>query len=300
MMLGPPHPLGLRWDVHFHRDSARLRKLSEGASDFERIGDALELAETYVKALHVYFYNPIRDIEWQDGVVVLRLRMAREKSADIALGSYGTGHYVIKGPQGYDDVSCPDGVVLVNVLLRDLTEYGLNVRSEIAGRPKRRLTHEPAGASSDSSAKARIEKKEERSATVSRQTIRYLDQVDEDAVDRANAEIATSDDDARIIKFKLDGGPGNTVVLHGVREGLSGTSRQRIGVDRVSVEVKTMNPEARVSIDPPDCAPDVPGHQVRLPDGENTTITVTVTAVDGVTTSVLRHVAQRSYADNGD
>ena len=300
MTLGPPHPFGMQWDVHFQRDSTRLRKLAEKASDFERISDATELAETYLKALHAYFYNPIRGIEWHDGVFVLRLRMRRDKSVDIALGSYGTGHYVVRGAEGYDDVSCPDGVVLVKTLLHDLVDYGLNVRSDMSRRRRRQLTPEPVGASSGSSVKAKMEKKEERSATVSRMTVRYLDEVDEDAVDRANAETATSDDDARIVKFKLDGGPGNTVVLHGVREGLSGTSRQRIGVDRVSVEVKTMNPGTKISIDPPDCEPGVPGHQVRLPDGEDTTITVTATAVDDVTTSVLRYVAQRSHAGNGD
>ena len=290
----------MQWDVHFYRDDRRLRKLVEAASDFERVNDATELAETYIKALHVYFYNPIRDIEWHDGVFVLRLRMPRDRSVDIALGSYGTGHYVVRGLQGYDDVSCPDGVLLVDVLLRDLVNYGLNARPEMSRRPRRQLTPESAGASSGSSIKVKMSKKQERSATVSRTTVRHLDEVDEDAVDRANAETATSDDDARIIRFKLDGGPGNIVVLHGVRAGLSGTARQRNSVDCVSVEVKTMNPEAKVSIDPPDCAPDVPGHQVSLPDGEDTTITVTATAVDGLTTSTFRCVAQRSCVDDGD
>ena len=300
MTLGPRHPFGMQWDVHFYRDDRRLRKLVEAASDFERVNDATELAETYIKALHVYFYNPIRDIEWHDGVFVLRLRMPRDRSVDIALGSYGTGHYVVKGPQGHDDVSCPDGVVLVDVLLRDLVDYGLEIRPDTARNLRRQLAPDPAGASSGSSIRAKIERKEKRSATISRNTVKHLDEVDEDAIDRANAETATSDDDARIIRFKSDGGPGNTVVLHGVRAGLSGTARQRNSVDCVSVEVKTMNPEAEVSIDPPDCAPDVPGHQVRLPDGEDTTITVTATAVDGLTTSTFRYVAQRSCVDDGD
>ena len=300
MTLSPRHPFGGQWDAHFYRYDRRLRKLVEAASDFERVNDATELAETYIKALQVYFYNPIRDIEWHDGVFVLRLRMPRDRSVDIALGSYGTGHYVARGPQGYDDVYCPDGVVLVNALLHDLVDYGLNVRPDMSRRPKRQLTSESTGASSGSSGKAKIKKKEKRSATVSRMSVSYLDEVDEDAVDRANAATATSDDDARIIRFKLDGGPSNTVVLHSVRAGLSGTARRRNSVDCVSVKVKTMHPEAKVSIDPPDCEPDVPGHQVRLPDGEDTTITVTATAVDDLTTSTFRYIAQRSCVDDGD
>ena len=298
MTRDPPHLFGMQWDVHFRRDMSRLRKLAASASGFQRLENAVELAEQYVKALHVYFYNPLAGIEWHDGLFVLRLRMPKGMSVDLALGSYGTAHYVVKGPQGYDDVSCPDGVVLGEVLLRDLIEYGLNVRP-ISGRPRRQLTLGPARVSSEPSVKAKMEKMEERSATVSRRTVRNPDGVDEDAIDRANAETATSDDDARIVKVKLDGGPGNTVVLHGIRQGLGGTSsKQRIHVDCVTVEVRTMNPDAKVSIDPPDCEPDVPGHRVLLPDGEDTTITVTATAADGVTTSEFRHVAQRSPASH--
>ena len=300
MTLGPPHPFRMQWDVHFYRDTSRLQRLAKGAKCFERIRDARELAEHYICALHAYFYNAIREIEWHDGVFVLRIRMPRDRSCNIALGSYGTGHYVIRGPQGYDDVFCPDGVVLVNVLIRDLGEYGLNVRPDMSRRPRQPFTPEPARTSSGSSIRVKLEKKEEKSATVLRMKAKHLDEVDEHAIDRANAETATSDDDARIIRFKSDGGPGNTVVLHGVRAGLSGTTRQRNNVDCVSIKVKTMHPEAKVSIDPPDCAPDVPGHQVRLPDGEDTTITVTATAVDGLTTSTFRYIAQRSCVDDGD
>ena len=300
MTLSPRHPFGMQWDAHFYRDDRRLRKLVEAASDFERVNDATELVDTYLKALHVYFCNPIRDIEWHDGVFVLRLRMPRDRSVDIALGSYGTGHYVVKEPQGYDDVSCPDGVVLVDVLLRDLVAYGLEIRPDMARHLRSQLAPDPVGASSGSLIRAKIERTEKISATVSRNTVKRLDEVDEDAIDRANAETATSEDDARIIRFKSDGGPGNTVVLHGIRAGLSGTARQRNNVDCVSINVKTMHPEAKVSIDPPDCAPDVPGHQVRLPDGEDTTITVTATAVDGLTTSTFRYVAQRWCIDDGD
>ena len=88
MTLGPPHPFRMQWDVHFYRDTSRLQRLAKGANCFERIRDARELAEHYICALHAYFYNSIREIEWYDGVFVLRLRMPRDRSCNIALGGW--------------------------------------------------------------------------------------------------------------------------------------------------------------------------------------------------------------------
>ena len=238
MTLGHPHPLGMKWDVNFRRDMSRLHKLTAAATGSQRVKDAIDLAEMYVKALHVHFHNPITGIEWHDGLFVLRLRMPSGRSANLALGSYGTAHYVVKGPQGHDDVSCPDGVVLINVLLQDLVEYGLKIK-HMPKQGRKRLTSEPTQISRDPSSKVKVQANEKRSATVSRMKVRYVDEVDEDAIDRANAEVPTKGDDARIIKFKLDGGPGQTFVLHGIRKGLSGTSTQRMKAEHVSIEVNT-------------------------------------------------------------
>ena len=42
-----------------------------------------------------------------------------------------------------------------------------------------------------------------------------------------------------------------------------------------------MNPSAIVEIDPPDAAPDLPGHRVGLSETEDRQITVTATSEDG-------------------
>ena len=61
----------------------------------------------------------------------------------------------------------------------------------------------------------------------------------------------------------------------------------------MTVIVEPENPRSNVTIDPPDADPDVPGHQVTLPDGEDTTITVTTATPEG-TESVFQYIAQRS------
>ena len=55
-----------------------------------------------------------------------------------------------------------------------------------------------------------------------------------------------------------------------------------------------MNPNATVVIDPPDSAPDLDGHTVAVPDGEDTVITVTATSPDGTSRSEIKYVALRT------
>ena len=122
------HPFSLQWDRHFYRDTARLQTIRADEASHPCMNDALGLAELYVRTLHAYFCNPISSVEWHDGIVVMRLRMPRDVTANIALYSFGSAHYIIRGPQGHDEVTCPNAALLLRTLLGDLTDYGLHLR----------------------------------------------------------------------------------------------------------------------------------------------------------------------------
>ena len=132
------------------------------------------------------------------------------------------------------------------------------------------------------------------SGEMHRTTIRVLDTVDEADIDRINAQEPRSADDARISNVVIDGGPGHIVKLHGIRDGLLGVATQRTNVDSVTITVETINPDASVEVNAPDARPEAGGHEVALPEGEDTSIKITATAPDGVSTSHLKIVLKRS------
>ena len=144
--------------------------------------------------------------------------------------------------------------------------------------------------------------------------------VDYESIEREIAVEPRSASDARIAKFVLDGGPGNIIRTYDLG-GINGTYRVANKCGRATlkasipkpddneqiarlhcltefdgtfnlsnenqliVSVTPMNPAATVTIDPPDAAPDLPGHRVRLSETEDTQITVTATSEDGSATS---------------
>ena len=146
--------------------------------------------------------------------------------------------------------------------------------------------------------------------------------VDYESIEREIAVEPRSASDARIAKFVLDGGPGNIIHTYDLG-GINGTYRVankhgkatlkasipkpddneqitrlhcltefdgtfNLGNERLLiVSVTPMSPAATVRIDPPDAAPDLPGHRVRLSEADDTQITVTVTSEDGTATSGL-------------
>ena len=272
---------------------ARLRRIRAEEDSHPNLDASMELAELYVWNLHAYFVNPISRIEWHDGIVVMRLRMPSDVTANIALHSFGDGHYKVCNPAGYDEVTCPSAEVLVKTLLKDLYSYGLLVRS-MPGRANRQRTIRPSNPQPRvATSNVLVKANQERSATVSRTTVRFDSDKDDAFFDRANAEMPPAADDARIVRFKLAADSVFTITINGLRQAISPTERHSVNSDCVTVTAKTMNPNATISIDPPDCAPERRGHQVMLPDGEDTTITVTATAPDGVTKSSHKFTAFR-------
>ena len=141
-------------------------------------------------------------------------------------------------------------------------------------------------------------------------------EVDQQEIEQAIKQAPRSPSDARIVTIILDGGPENTLRFYDL-EGMNGTYRLvresgvvrlkasitrpkgdqiRIlldgtdfdgtfnlsqGTDQLIVSATTMNPSAIVEIDPPDAAPDLPGHRVGLSETEDRQITVTATSEDG-------------------
>ncbi len=124
-------------------------------------------------------------------------------------------------------------------------------------------------------------------------TVRNAQDLSEAQIDAINAEVEPRFDGARITKLVVDIGSGGTAKMHGVREGLTGTYRQRVRHDYVTFRVDTMNPNATVVIDLPDSAPDLAGHTVVVPDGQDTVITVTATSPDGTGQSQIKYIALR-------
>ena len=140
-----------------------------------------------------------------------------------------------------------------------------------------------------------------RKAQIHRRTAEEAPEDDETMADAANAEVEQRPDDARITKLVRDGGPGAISKVHGIRAGLSGTYRQRAHCDQLSIHVETMNPNVTVEIDPPDSAPDLEGHTVTVPEGEDTVITIPATSPDGTAQSVIKCVAERfDEGEDGD
>ena len=155
---------------------------------------------------------------------------------------------------------------------------------------------------------------------MTRVAAQVAEDVDYESIEREIAAEPRSPSDARIAKFVLDGGPGNIIRTYdlGGIDGTyrvaneSGRAKLKVSIpkpegdnqitrlhcltefdgtfnlgngNQLIVSVTPMHPAATVKIDPPDAAPDLPGHRVSLSDTEDTQIIVTVTSEDGAAAS---------------
>ena len=262
-------------------------------SDYSKdLSASLFHAERVASRLLLAFVDPIARIVWNSGVIIIAIQTpaGRDAGAEIAIGPHGSAQYRITKRSGYEHVSCEDVFVASETFIDDLRKLGLYTCEEaIEGRNVPMLP--PVTLPSEERPDGRIK----RTAIIHRRIIDELSDVDEAEIDAANARVEPQGDDARISKLVIDGGPGAIVKMHGIRAGLSGTYRHRVRRDQLSVRVETMNPNATVEIDPPDSAPDLEGHGVTVPDGEDTVITVTATSPDGTAQSVITCIAERSH-----
>ena len=268
---------------------AWLRQLVFGTDNDPQAAAAAFHATWPLEVLLATFVDPVSNVEWRDGGLIITLNMppGSDKEGQLALGAHGTGQYRIGTTYEFTEVRCGRGWMLMQELLTDLEQQGLLLWSQIPDGALVISPSEPRPAS-----EPRVRSKY--SAEIARTTTTKLDAVDEAEIDRVNAQEPRSPDDARISKVVIDGGPGHIVKLHGIRDGLSGVVTQRAIVDSVTIRVETINPDASVEVISPDARPDADGHEVALPEGEDTSIRITATAPDGVSTSHLKIVLKRS------
>ena len=211
----------------------------------------------------------------------------------MSVGPNGTAQYRITTDDGFDEVSCQDGFLIADTLIDDLGCLGL---------PRMFPVHHRgacASAAVDRTAGYRAggQALEPLSPNSPAKTVRNAQDLTGAEIDAANAEIEQRLDDARIKKLVVDVGPGGTAKMHGVRQGLTGTYRQRVRHDQVTFRVETMNPNATVVIDPAECATGIDGHVIDVLDGEDTVVTITATSPDGTSQSEIKYIAVRTAED---
>ena len=267
----------------------RLRQLVLDADDDPKVAAAAFHATWPLEVLLATFVDPVSNVEWRDGGLIITLNMppGSDKEGQLALGAHGTAQYRIGTADEFMEVRCDRGWMLVQALVTDLEQQGLILWSQIPDEGLMIRPSEPKTAS-----EPRVWS--DYSAEILRTTMRSVDSIDEAEIDRINAQEPRSADDARISKVVIDGGPGHIVKLHGIRDGLSGVVTQRVKIDSVTITVETINRDASVEVNPPDARPEANGHQVALPEGEDTSIRLTATAPDGASTSHLKIVLKRS------
>ncbi len=247
--------------------------------------------EWIVMRLLLTFVDPIESFTWTDGVLVVTLKVpdGLNATAQMAVGPNGTAQYKITTDDGYEEVLCADGFMIADTLINDLDRVGLVTCAQMVTEGG--VPSQPSIALQETE---RVDRRSTRSVPIRRMTVRNAQDLSEAEVDAINAEVEPLSDDARITKLVIDGGPCGTGRMLGVRQGLTGTIRQRVRHDYVTIQVETMNPNATFVIDPPDNDPVLDGHTVALPDGEDTVVTVTAISPDGTSKSEIRYIALRT------
>ena len=250
--------------------------------------------EWIVMRLLLTFVDPIERLEWVDGVFVVTFNSPEGSNAkaNMSVGPNGTAQFRITTNDGWEEVSCEDGFLIADTLIEDLSRLGLVACATYIAEGK--VPPQPSIALQETE---RVDKSASRSAQIHRISANNAHGLTEAEIDAANSETKPQPDDARIRKLVVDAGTGGTAKMHGIRRGLTGTFRQRVRDDYVSFQVETMNPNATISLDPPDSANGLDGHVVETPDGQDTVVTVTATSPDGKSKSEIKFVAIRSAAE---
>ena len=286
---GTAMPIPIAVAMHMAQMQARLRQLVIEADDHPNAAAAAFHAAWPLEVLLATFVDPVSNVEWRDGGLIITLSMppGSDKEGQLALGAHGTAQYRIGTDDELTEVRCARGWMLVDALVTDLEQQGLIRWSQIPDEGVMIRLSEPGPAS-----EPRVRSKY--SAQIERATTTVLDAVDEAEIDRINAQEPRSPDDSRISKLVIDGCPGHIAKLHAIRSGLSGVITRRVKFDSVTITVETINPDASVEVNPPDARPDADGYHVALPEGEDTSINITAAAPDGASTSHLKIVLKRS------
>ena len=243
---GTAVPIPIAVAMRMAQVQPRLRQIVLDADDNPQAAAAAFHATSPLESLLATFVDPVSNVEWRDGGLIITLNMppASDKEGQLALGAHGTGQYRIGNADEFTEVRCVRGWMLVDALVTDLEQQGLIRWSQIPDEGVMIRLSEPGPAS-----EPRVRSKY--SAHMERATTTVLDAVDEAEIDRINAQEPRSLDDSRISKLVIDGGPGHIAKLHGIRSGLSGVITRRVKFDSVTITVETINPDASVEVNPP-------------------------------------------------
>ena len=256
-----------------------------------RLTAAVFHTERIVVQLLAELVDPIADVKWADDVIIVRFKISTdpEWDAQLAVGPLGTAQYRIGDLGESTEVSCEQGWMIIETLVEDLKRHGVEAWPPVDTHGEA-VAYVSAVASSEESPQVRSS----RTVPIKRMNVRNADGITDADVDRMNAEVESGGDDARITRIVVAYPSGQHFTLRGVREGLAGTYSHRAHEDSVTLHVGTMHPAAAISVDPADSTEESDLHRVVIPDGEDTTITVTATSPDGSSQSHVRVVLKRS------
>ena len=284
-----PLPLALLMKLEHTRHLFGHMVYDGGANP--RVAAAAFHTERLVAHLLAEFVDPIANVEWADDVMVIEFKIPNgaDWDARFGVGPYGTAQYRITADSQTTEVSCDQVWMLIETLVEDLRQHGLESWPPV-GTADEMVAYVSAQPSNSHTPQTHST----RTATIERMTVRDASGLTDADVDRINAEVDSRDDDARITRIVVTYPSGKHFTLSGVRKGLGGTYSQHAREPSVTLRVATMHPAATITIEPPDSTPDADCHQLVLPDGEDTTITVTATSPDGSAQSQVKIVLKRS------
>ena len=289
MTIAMPLPFALLMKIE-HARHAFSHMVEDGATD-PRIAAAAFHAERLVVQILAEFVDPIADVEWADGVMIIKFKVPNgaDWGARLAVGPLGTAQYRITVGGQFTEVSCDQGWMIIETLVEDLKQHVVEAWQAV-GTPGEAVAYVSAPPSNQQAPQVRSS----RTATIKRMTVQNADRLTDAEVDRINTEVESGDDDARITRIVVTYPSGQQFTVSGVREGLADTYSRCALEGSVTLRVATMHPATTISIDPADSTRDLDRHQVVLPDGEDTTITVTATSPDGNSQSHVKIVLKRS------
>ena len=289
MTIAMPLPFALLMKIEHTRH--RFGHMVQDGDTDPRIAAAAFHAERLVVQLLAEFVDPVADVEWADDVMIIKFKIPNDADWDarLAVGPLGTAQYRITVGGQFTEVNCDQGWMIIETLVEDLKQHGVEAWQTV-GTPGEAVAYVSTPPSNQQTPQVRSS----RTATINRMTVQNADGLTDSEVDRINAEVESGDDDARITRIVVTYPSGQQFTVSGVREGLAGTYSQRALEGNVTLHVATMHPATTISIDPADSTRDLDRHQVVLPDGEDTTITVTATSPDGSAQSHVKIVLKRS------
>ena len=132
---GTAVPIPIAVAMRMSQVQPRLRQIVLDADDNPQAAAAAFHATSPLESLLATFVDPVSNVEWRDGGLIIALNMppGSDNEAQLALGALGTGHYRIGNADEYTEVRCERGWMLIESLITDLVQQGLILWSQNPG-----------------------------------------------------------------------------------------------------------------------------------------------------------------------